>query len=122
MHGTDSTQPLQKEPAMTDIAAPSNLDTAALLEEYRSKVVPAAAAFVRDRMSARELREIWLPYFRGSFLAYERAVQEAWRGAYGPDHGTEPGPPMADPKYADQLRYFQSTLSPNNPARLISVL
>lgn len=107
---------------MTDLVAPRSLDTTALLEEYRSKVVPAATEFVRGRMSARDLRAVWLPYFRGSFLGYERAVQEAWRAAYGPDRGIEPGPPLADPKYADQLRYFPVTISHNNLERLIDVL
>lgn len=107
---------------MTDLAAPHSLDTTALLEEYRSTVVPAATEFVRGRMSARALREIWLPYFQGSFLTYERAVQTAWRAAYGPDHGIEPGPPLADPKYADQLRYFPVTIAHNNLERLIDVL
>ncbi|WP_328349214.1 hypothetical protein OG800_48525 [Streptomyces sp. NBC_00445] len=107
---------------MTDLSAPHSLDTTALLEEYRSQVVPAATEFVRGRMPARDLREVWLPYFQGSFLTYERAVQEAWRAAYGPDHGIEPGPPLADPKYADQLRYFPVTISHNNLERLIDVL
>jgi hypothetical protein len=85
-------------------------------------VLPAAADFVRGRSSAKDLREIWLRYFQGPFLKYEMTVQDAWRYAYGPDHGIEPGPPIADPAYADQLRYFPVTIAHNNLERLVDVL
>lgn len=107
---------------MTEVRTAPDLDTSILLAEYRASVLPAAADFVRGRSSARELRDIWLPYFQGPFLAYEMAVQYAWRQAYGPDHGIEPGPPIADPAYADQLRYFPVTIAHNNLERLVDVL
>ncbi|MFD6159890.1 hypothetical protein ACFWF7_36325 [Nocardia sp. NPDC060256] len=108
--------------AMTDVIAIPSLDTTALLADYRATVVPAAADFVRGNTSARALREKWLPYFRGPFLQYEIAVQDAWREAYGPDQGIEPGPPTADPAYAEQLRYFPVTITHNNLERLVDVL
>lgn len=110
---------------MTATAESSNateLDTAALLDAYRAEVTPAAKAFVEGRMSANELRQRWLPYFQGAFLEYELSVQAAWRAAYGPDHGIEPGPPNADPAYADQLKHFPVTISHNNLERLVDVL
>ncbi|MFJ6676979.1 hypothetical protein ACIQMJ_38270 [Actinosynnema sp. NPDC091369] len=98
------------------------LDTAALLDAYRAQITPAAKAFVEGRMSANELRSRWLPYFQGPFTEYELAVQAAWRDAYGPDHGIEPGPPHADPAYAEQLKHFPVTISHNNLERLVDVL
>jgi hypothetical protein len=97
-------------------------NTAALLDAYRTAVTPAAKAFVEGRISANELRRQWLPYFEGPFLDYELAVQRAWRQAFGPDHGIEPGPPHADPAYAEQLKYFPVTISHNNLERLVDVL
>jgi len=96
--------------------------TAALLDDYRMTVTPAAKAFVEGRISAKELRQQWLPYFEGPFLEYELAVQSAWREAFGPDRGIEPGPPHADPVYAEQLKYFPVTISHNNLERLVDVL
>jgi hypothetical protein len=107
---------------MTDVRTAPDLDTSRLLAEYRATVLPAAAEFVRGRISAQGLRDIWLPYFQGPFLKYEMAVQDAWRHAYGPDRGIEPGPPIADPAYADQLRYFPVTIAHNNLERLVDVL
>ncbi|QFZ18313.1 hypothetical protein [Saccharothrix syringae] len=111
---------------MTATAEPSaaapELDTAGLLAAYRRDFTPAAKAFVEGGISARELRERWLPYFRGPFLDYELSVQAAWRAAHGPDRGIEPGPPDADPAHAEQLRHFPVTISHNNLERLVDVL
>lgn len=96
--------------------------TSVLLDAWRTTVTPAAKAFVENRISAKELRQQWLPYFEGPFLEYELAVQRAWREAFGPDRGIEPGPPNADPAYAEQLKYFPVTISHNNLERLVDVL
>ena len=98
------------------------VDTGALLSAYRSSVTPAAKDFIECRISANELRERWLAYFRGSFLVYEIAVHDAWRSSFGPDRGIEPGPPHADPKFIETLRVFPVTISHNNLERLIDVL
>ena len=100
----------------------TTLNTAALLDAYRSEVTPAARAFVEGRLSANELRQRWLLYFQGAFLEYELSVQAAWRTAFGPDKGIEPGPPHADPAYAEQLRHFPVTITHNNLERLVDVL
>ena len=100
----------------------TNLGTTELLDAYRTMVTPAARLFVEGRISANELRRRWLPYFQGPFLEYELAVHTAWRDALGPDRGIEPGPPHADPEYAEQLRHFPVTISHNNLERLVDVL
>lgn len=106
----------------TVVRVEDSLDTGRLLETYRASVTPAAKKFVEGKSSASELRTVWLEYFRGDFLAYEMAVHDAWREAFGPDRGVAAGTPLAGPEYAEVLRHFPVTIAHNNLERLVDVL
>lgn len=97
-------------------------DVRALLAEYRQVVVPAAADFVREEISANQLKERWRPYYYGSFQDYDRAVERSWRESTGTDGSLESGTPPADPKHEVPLSHFPVSTAHNNLDRLIEVL
>src|SRR5579862_4369300 len=97
-------------------------DTGPLLAEYRNVVVPAAAEFLENRISARELRERWRPYYFEDFRRFDLTVERSWRQASGSDGRIESGPPTADPELAVPLSHFPVSIAHNNLDRLIEVL
>jgi hypothetical protein len=97
-------------------------DTGPLLAEFRDVVAPAAVAFLEDRISARELRERWRPYYFDAFRRYDLAVERSWRQASGSDGRIESGPPTADPHFTVPLSHFPVSIAHNNLDRLIEVL
>jgi hypothetical protein len=97
-------------------------DTGPLLAEFRGVVAPAAVAFLEDRISARELRECWRPYYFEAFRRYDLAVERSWRQASGSDGRIESGPPTADPHFPVPLSHFPVSIAHNNLDRLIEVL
>jgi hypothetical protein len=96
-------------------------DAGPLLAEFRGVVVPAAAEFLEDRISARELRERWGPYYFEDFRRYDLAVERSWRQASGSDGRIESGPPAADPRFTVPLAHFPVSIAHNNLDRLIEV-
>jgi hypothetical protein len=103
----------------TEAKAP---DVQALLSSYRSVVVPAAGAFVREEISANELKARWSPYYYGSFRDYDLTVERAWRQATGTDGTLEGGTPQSDPRHAVPLSHFPVSTAHNNLDRLVEVL
>lgn len=97
-------------------------DTGPLLAEFRGVVAPAAVAFLEDRISASELRELWRPYYFEAFRRYDLAVERSWRQASGSDGRIESGPPTADPHLIVPLSHFPVSIAHNNLDRLIEVL
>jgi hypothetical protein len=97
-------------------------DTGPLLAEYRSVVVPAAGEFLQNRISARDLRERWRPYYFEAFRRYDLTVEHSWRQASGSDGRIETGPPTADPGHTVPLAHFPVSIAHNNLDRLIEVL
>jgi hypothetical protein len=97
-------------------------DTGPLLAEFRDVVASAATAFLEDRISARELRERWRPYYFEAFRRYDLAVERSWRQASGSDGRIESGPPTADPNFTVPLSHFPVSIAHNNLDRLIEVL
>jgi hypothetical protein len=97
-------------------------DTGPLMAEFRGVVVPAAAAFLENRISARELRERWRPYYFDTFHRYDLTVERSWRQASGSDGRIESGPPTADPRFTIPLAHFPVSIAHNNLDRLIEVL
>jgi hypothetical protein len=97
-------------------------DTGPLLAEFRDVVAPAAAEFLENQISARELRERWRPYYFEAFHRYDLAVEQAWRQASGSDGKIESGPPTADPHFTVPLSHFPVSIAHNNLDRLIEVL
>ncbi|HEU5160903.1 MAG TPA: hypothetical protein VFU43_28155 [Streptosporangiaceae bacterium] len=104
------------------VAGAVSPDIRALLTEYRDAVVPAAVDFLEERISANELRELWLPYYYGPFHGYDLTVERSWREASGYDGGLQPGMPTADPRFEVPLRHFPVSNAHNNLDRLIEVL
>jgi len=96
-------------------------DTGPLLAEYRRVVVPAAAEFLENGISASELRERWRPYYFEDFRRYDLAVERSWRQASGSNGRLEPGPPTADPGCTVPLAHFPVSIAHNNLDRLIEV-
>ena len=97
-------------------------DTGPLLAEFRNVVAPAATAFLEDRISASQLREIWRPYYFEAFRRYDLTVERSWRHASGSDGRIETGPPTADPQLTEPLSHFPVSIAHNNLDRLIEVL
>jgi hypothetical protein len=96
-------------------------ETGPLLAEFRGVVVPAAAEFLEDRISASELRDRWRPYYFEDFRRYDLAVERSWRQASGSDGRIESGPPAADPGCTVPLSHFPVSIAHNNLDRLIEV-
>jgi hypothetical protein len=97
-------------------------DVRPLLAEYRTAVVPAAVDFLAERISAKELRELWRPYYYGAFRDYDLTVERCWRQVSGSDGRLESGMPTADPRYEVPLLHFPVSTAHNNIDRLIEVL
>ena len=97
-------------------------DVDALLTSYRSVVIPAAAAFVREEISANELKRQWSPYYYGSFREYDLAVERAWRRSTGTDGASRRRNPQSDPRHAIPLSHFPVSTAHNNLDRLVEVL
>lgn len=97
-------------------------DAGALLASYLDVVVPAAAAFVREEISANELKERWQPYYYESFREYDLAVERAWRQSTDTNGSLESGTPQADPRHEVPLSHFPVSTAHNNLDRLIEVL
>jgi hypothetical protein len=97
-------------------------DVHALLTSYRSVVIPAAGAFVREEISANELKRQWSPYYYRSFREYDLAVERAWRRSTGTDGSLEGGTPQSDPRHAVPLSHFPVSTAHNNLDRLVEVL
>jgi hypothetical protein len=97
-------------------------DTGPLLAEFRGVVLPAAAEFLQDRISAQQLRERWRPYYFEAFRRYDLTVERSWRQASGSDGRIESGPPTADPRFTVPLAHFPVSIAHNNLDRLIEVL
>ncbi|MCO5972525.1 hypothetical protein [Actinoallomurus soli] len=97
-------------------------DTGPLLAEYRAIVVPTAAEFLDNRISAAELRERWRNYYFDAFRRYDLTVERSWREASGSDGRITSGPPTADPQLTTPLSHFPVSIAHNNLDRLIEVL
>ncbi|MCO5998049.1 hypothetical protein [Actinoallomurus rhizosphaericola] len=97
-------------------------DTGPLLAEYRAIVVPAAAEFLDNRISADQLRERWRNYYFDAFRRYDLTVERSWREASGSDGRITSGPPTADPQLTTPLSHFPVSIAHNNLDRLIEVL
>jgi hypothetical protein len=97
-------------------------DAGRLLAEFRSVVVPAVTEFLEGRISARELRDRWRPYYFEAFRRYDLSVEQAWRQVSGSDGRIESGPPTADPRFSVPLAHFPVSIAHNNLDRLIEVL
>jgi hypothetical protein len=97
-------------------------DVDVLLASYRNEVIPAAAAFVREEISANELKERWTPYYYRAFREYDLAVLRAWRTSTGTDGSLESGTPQSDPRHAVPLSHFPVSTAHNNLDRLVEVL
>jgi hypothetical protein len=97
-------------------------DVHTLLGEYRNVVVPAAAAFVREEISANQLKEQWRPFYYGVFRDYDLSVEHSWRQSTGTDGSIETGTPQSDPRHSVPLSHFPVSTAHNNLDRLIEVL
>ena len=97
-------------------------DVRALQEQYRKIVIPAAAKFLQEEISANELRDLWRPYYFETFHAYDLTVEQAWRESSGSDGVIEESYPTADPKHETALSHFPVSIAHNNLDRLIEVL
>lgn len=106
----------------TDTRETVSPDIRALLAEYRDTVVPAAVDFLEERISAKQLRERWKPYYYDVFSPYDLVVERSWRQASGSDGKLESGRPEADPSYTVPLSHFPVSTAHNNLDRLIEVL
>lgn len=106
------------EPAL-ETTAP---DVSALQEQYRAVVIPAAAKFLQEEISANELREQWRPYYFETFHAYDLTVEHSWRVASGSDGVVEESYPTADPAHEAPLSHFPVSIAHNNLDRLIEVM
>jgi hypothetical protein len=106
------------EPAL-ETTAP---DVSALQEQFRSIVIPAAAKFLQEEISANELRDLWRPYYFETFHAYDLTVEHSWRVASGSDGVMEESYPTADPAHVAPLSHFPVSIAHNNLDRLIEVM
>ena len=106
----------------TESAVGAAPDIHALLEQYRKVALPAAAAFVREEISANQLKERWQPYYYGTFHDYDLTVERAWRRSTGTDGSLESGTPQSDPRHTVPLSHFPVSTAHNNLDRLIEVL
>jgi hypothetical protein len=97
-------------------------DTRPLLAAYRDTVVPAAAQFLDNTLTAAELRDTWHHYYLEAFHPYDLTVEAAWRHATGTDGTIETGPPTADPQLTTPLAHFPVSIAHNNLDRLTEVL
>lgn len=97
-------------------------DVNALLDRYQREVVPSAEAFIREEISANELKKRWHPYYYETFRDYDLTVERSWREATGTDGSLERGTPPADPRYEVPLSHFPVSTAHNNLDRLIEVL
>jgi hypothetical protein len=101
-------------------AGPPN--TGPLLADYRSIVIPAAAAFLDNRITATQLRDRWRQYYFDAFRRYDLTVERSWREASGTDGRIDSGPPTANPTLTTPLTHFPVSIAHNNLDRLIEVL
>lgn len=109
--------------SMTDDAVETvSPDVNTLLAEYREVVVPAAVAFLEEKISANGLKTRWRPYYYETFHRYDLTVERSWRQASGSDGRLESGTPAADPRYEVPLKHFPVSAAHNNLDRLIEVL
>jgi len=97
-------------------------DTGPLLAEYSAIVIPAAADFLDNRITATQLRDRWREYYFDAFRRYDLTVERSWRQASGTDGRIDSGPPTADPRLTTPLSHFPVSIAHNNLDRLIEVL
>lgn len=97
-------------------------DVARLAGEFRTTVLPVARDFLKNKISANDLRQAWRPYYHDVFHPFDLTVEHAWRSTAGSDGRVESGPPQADPAHELPLRFFPVSIAHNNFDRLIEVL
>jgi len=97
-------------------------DVARLTEEFNATVLPAARDFLKRKISANVLRDLWRPYYYDVFHQFDLTVEHAWRGATETDGKLESGPPAANPAHEVPLKLFPVSIAHNNLDRLIEVL
>jgi hypothetical protein len=97
-------------------------DVTRLAEKFHAMVHPAARDFLKRKITANELRQLWRPYYYDVFHPFDLAVEHTWRDATDSDGGLESGPPQADPANEMPLKLFPVSIAHNNLDRLIDVL
>ncbi|HEX6468222.1 MAG TPA: hypothetical protein VF069_03930 [Streptosporangiaceae bacterium] len=97
-------------------------DVARLAGEFDATVLPAAKDFLKRKISANVLRELWRPYYYDVFHPFDLTIEQTWRGATDTDGHLESGPPAADPAHELPLKLFPVSVAHNNLDRLIEVL
>jgi hypothetical protein len=102
--------------------ATTSPDVARLAGEFTATVLPAAKDFLKRKISANVLRDLWRPYYYDVFHHFDLTVESSWRGATDTDGRLESGPPAADSAHEVPLKLFPVSIAHNNLDRLIEVL
>jgi len=97
-------------------------DVARLTGEFNVTVLPAAKDFLKRKISANVLRDLWRPYYYDVFHQFDLTVEHSWRDTADSDGLLESGPPAADPAHEIPLKLFPVSIAHNNLDRLIEVL